>query len=85
MGSNNKTIAKNAIFLYVRMIVTVAISFYTARVLLQELGVENYGTYNLVGGIVLLFSSLRGMFSCAVQRYLNFEHARENGDAGKVI
>ena len=85
MASNNKTIAKNAIFLYIRMIVTVAISFYTARVLLQELGVDNYGIYNLVGGIVSLFASLKGMFSCAVQRYLNYEYAREDGDAAKVF
>ena len=83
--ANNRTIAKNAIFLYARMIVTVAISFYTARILLQELGVDNYGIYNLVGGIVLLFASLKGMFSCAVQRYLNFEHAREEGDTNKVF
>ncbi len=67
------------------MIVTVAISFYTARVLLKELGVDNFGIYNLVGGIVMLFASLRGMFSCAVQRFLNCEHAREGGDASKVF
>lgn len=83
--TNNKTIAKNAIFLYLRMIVTVAITFYTARVLLKELGVDNYGIYNLVGGIVMLFASLRGMFSCAVQRFLNYEHARDGGDASKVF
>lgn len=82
---SSKRIAKNAIFLYMRMIITVVVSFYTARILLQELGVDNYGIYNLVGGIVLLFASLRGMFSCAVQRYLNYEYAREGGNAQKVF
>lgn len=83
--SGNKRIAKNALFLYVRMIVTVLISLYTARILLQELGVDNYGVYNVVGGIVMLFASLRGLFTNAIQRYLNFEIAKEDGDVSKVF
>ena len=54
MGSNNKTIAKNTVFLYFRMFVTMIISLYTSRVVLQTLGVDDYGIYQSVGGIVLI-------------------------------
>lgn len=48
------------------------ITIYTSRVVLKTLGVEDYGIYNLVGGVVALFSSLKGVFSSAIQRYLNY-------------
>lgn len=82
---SNRRIAKNAVVLYLRLGVTLLISLYTARLLLANLGVDNYGIYNVVGGIVLIFSSLRGLFSCAVQRFLNYEYAKEEGNANKVF
>lgn len=57
-SSNNKRIAKNTLFLYLRMIVVIIIGLYTSRVILQTLGVEDYGIYNLVGGIVSMLSFL---------------------------
>ena len=52
--ASNKRIAKNTAFLYVRMLVVMAVTFYTSRVLLQVLGASDYGVYNVVGGIVTI-------------------------------
>ena len=59
---NLKRLSKNVLFLYVRMLVLLVVMFYTSRVLLSELGVNDYGLYNVIGGFVLLFSSLRTLF-----------------------
>lgn len=75
--SSNKTIAKNTIFLYFRMFFNMGISLYTSRVILQVLGVENFGIYNLVGGVVVLFSFLNNSMSSATQRYINIETAKK--------
>ena len=53
---NNKRIAKNTAMLYVRMLFIIAVSLYTSRIILQALGVEDYGIYNAVGGVVAMFS-----------------------------
>lgn len=70
---NNKRIAKNTFALYIRMIVIMAINFYMARVVLDVLGVTDYGIYNLVGTIVVVFSFLKSSLSEATQRFLNYE------------
>lgn len=75
MTSSSKTIAKNTLFLYLRMFFSLAVSLYTSRVVLQVLGVEDFGIYNLVGGIVVLFSFLNGSMNVATQRFINFEKA----------
>ena len=56
---NNKRIAKNTVALYIRMLVIMAINFYMARVVLDVLGVTDYGIYNLVGTIVVIFTFLK--------------------------
>lgn len=76
---SNKTIAKNTIFLYIRMLVTMLISLYTSRVLLRTLGVEDFGIYGLVGGIVTMFASLKTMFTVATQRFMNIELGHRDG------
>lgn len=73
--SSNKTIAKNTLVLYFRMFFNMAVSLYTSRVVLQVLGVEDFGIYNLVGGVVVLFSFLNGSMNAATQRFINFEKA----------
>lgn len=78
---NTKKLALNTIFLYSRMIILMLVTFYTSRILLKELGVEDYGIYGIVGGIVALFSSLRGLFATATQRFLNYEMGKGNLDA----
>ena len=55
-SENNKRIAKNTLALYARMLFTMAVSLYTSRVVLNTLGVEDYGLYNVVGGFVAMFS-----------------------------
>ena len=71
--SNNKRIAKNTLLLYCRMLLLMIISLYTSRVILNALGVEDYGIYNVVGGVVSLFSILSGSISAAISRYMTFE------------
>ena len=55
-AANNKRIAKNTLLLYFRMLLTMAVTLYTSRVVLDTLGVEDYGIYNVVGGVVAMFS-----------------------------
>lgn len=69
---NNKRIAKNAIFLYIRMLVMMVVSLFTFRELLKQLGVEDYGTYNVVGGVVILFSFLSNAMTQSNQRFLAY-------------
>ena len=71
--SNNKRIAKNTLFLYTRMILIMLVTLYTSRVILAELGVEDYGIYNVVGGVVMMFSFLNACMSSSTQRFLTFE------------
>ena len=71
-SENNKRIAKNTLFLYFRMFLLMAVSLYTVRLLLIELGVEDYGIYNVVGGIVILFTFLNNAVTQSTQRYLAF-------------
>ncbi len=73
MPADNKKIAKNSIFMYIRMIVNILIGFYTSRVILQVLGVSDFGIYNAVGGIVALFIFLNSAMTEATQRFLAFE------------
>lgn len=75
---NNKRIAKNTLLLYIRMILILVIRLFTSRVVLNTLGVEDYGIYNVVGGIVVMFSFLNGAMSMATQRYLNFDLAKND-------
>jgi len=70
---NNKRIAKNTSLLYIRMLVTMCIGLYTSRVVLQTLGISDFGLYNVVGGIVAMFSFLNGNLAGGTQRFLSFE------------
>ncbi len=70
---NKNKIIKNTTAMYIRMGVTMLISFYTARVTLQVLGVDDYGLNNLVGGVVSLFSFLNASMGTAVQRFLSIQ------------
>lgn len=76
--SDNKRIAKNTIFLYVRMVIILVVGLFTSRIVLNALGVENYGIYNVVGGFVTIFGFLNGAMANASQRFLTFELAQGN-------
>lgn len=73
MKSSNKQIAKNTIFLYIRMIVMLGINLFASRVILQALGVEDYGLYNVVGSIVIMFSIINGTLASGTSRFLTYE------------
>ena len=73
---SSKKIAKNTLYLYIRMLFNMGISLFTSRLILQTLGVEDFGIYNLVGGVVVLFSFLNNAMSNSTQRFLNIEIAR---------
>lgn len=71
-SANNKRIAKNTLLLYVRMFFTMAVTLYTSRIVLSALGVEDFGIYNVVGGVVSMFGFINAAMSSATQRYLTF-------------
>lgn len=73
MLQNSKRIAKNTLLLYIRTFMIMAITLYTSRVVLNVLGVENYGIYNVVGGVVAMFSVISGSLSSAISRFITFE------------
>lgn len=80
-SQNNKRIAKNTLLLYVRMLLLMVISLYTSRVVLNALGVDDYGIYNVVGGIVVLLAFLNNAMAGSTQRFLNFEMGTQDSDA----
>ena len=71
--SSNRRIAKNTLMLYVRMLFGMLVALYTSRVVLNTLGVEDYGIYGVVGGVVSMFSFLNASMSGATSRFLTFE------------
>lgn len=73
LDMNNKRIARNTLMLYVRMMLIMLVSLYTSRVLLQELGVQDFGIYNVVGGTVSLLSFLNTALANGFQRFFNIE------------
>ena len=72
MQEKSKRIAKNTMVLYIRMTVMMFINFYTVRIILDALGVDNYGIYNVVGGFVGMFGMISGSLSAACSRFINF-------------
>lgn len=83
---DNKRIAKNTLFLYVRMIVLMGITFFTSRLVLEALGVKDFGVYNVVGGIVSLLSFLNSSMTIASQRFISYEIGlKEKGNVKKIF
>ena len=76
--SSNTRIAKNTLILYLRMILILCVGLYTSRIVLNTLGVEDYGIYNVVGGFVAFFSFLNGAMATATQRFITYELAQGN-------
>ncbi len=81
-SENNKRIAKNTLLLYCRMLFTMGVSLFTSRVILKTLGIEDYGIYNVVGGVVAMFGFINGSMASATQRYITF--ALGKGDGNKL-
>ena len=75
-SANNKKIARNTAMLYFRMLFTMAVTLYTSRLILNVLGIEDFGIYNVVGGIVIMFGFLNNAMASSTQRFLAFELGR---------
>lgn len=83
--SSNKRIAKNTIFLYFRMLITMVVGLYTSRVVLNTLGVEDYGVNNVAGGLIGFLSIITGTVSAAIGRFITFELGRGDIDQLKKV
>lgn len=75
---DNKKIVRNTVFLYLRMLLVMGAALYTSRVVLQILGAEDFGLYNVVGGLVVMFTFLNGSLGAATSRYITFELGRND-------
>lgn len=80
----NERILRNTLFLYMRTFFTMIVSLYTTRVIIRELGIDDYGVYNVVGGFVGMFSIVVGPISNAISRFLTFELGKGNLDRLKI-
>ena len=76
--NNTQRIAKNTVFLYIRMFVMIVIGLYTSRIILKTLRVEDYGTYNLVGGVVGMFAIVSSSMSTSISRFITYELGKNN-------
>ena len=83
--SNTKRLAKNSVYMYIRMIIVLLIALFSSRLLLKNLGVDDYGIFNLVGSIISMVAGLKGMFASATQRFLNYEMGRKNTQRLQLI
>ena len=83
--SNNLRVAKNTVLLYFRMLLVMGVSLYTSRVVLNTLGVEDYGIYNVVGGVVSMFAFFNGAMVTSTQRYLTFELGKGDTEHLKLV
>ena len=85
VSGNNKRIAKNTLLLYMRTIFLLFISLYTGRVILNALGVEDYGIYNVVGGVVAMFSIVSSALSSSISRFITFELGKGNKERLNLV
>lgn len=80
MQSSNKRIARNTLMLYIRTFVMMPVSLYTSRIILEVLGENDFGVYNVVGGFIALLSFINSAMTKATQRFLNVELGKGNHD-----
>lgn len=82
---DSKRIVKNTAFLYVRMLLMMIISLYTSRLVLKELGITDYGIYNVIGGLITIFSFINGSMAQASQRFITYEVGTGNIEALRKV
>jgi len=85
MDSSKKRMAKNSIALFIRMGIIVVVSLYTSRIMLQQLGVSDFGIYNVVGGLVVMLAFMNASLSQGVQRFLNFYIGKKDDQMANKI
>lgn len=84
-SSVNKRIAKNTVFMYMRLFTTMLIGLYTSRIVLLTLGVSDYGLYSIVGGVLAMFTFISGSLSGATSRFFNVEMGKPDGDVNRCF
>ena len=84
MLQDNKRIAKNTLFLYIRMLFVMGVTLFTSRIVLDKLGVVDYGLYNAVGGVVAMLMFLNGTLRTGTSRFLTFELGRNDASRLKA-
>lgn len=82
-SENSKRVAKNTLFLYFRTMLTMFVALFTSRVILNALGVVDYGLNNVIAGVITLFAFLNGALGSATSRFLTFELGRGNKEQVK--
>ena len=85
MREENKRIAKNTIVVYLRLIITTLLGLISSRIVLNALGASDYGLYNVVGAIVVMFSFITSALYSTTTRFINFEQGKTNGDVNRVF
>ena len=85
MRDSSKNIIKNTGMLYIRMLLTLIISLYTSRIILRELGIVDYGIYNVVGGLITIFSFINGSMAQATQRFITYELGRGQTSSIRIV
>ena len=75
---DKKRIAKNSLMLYIRMLFLMVVSLYSTRILLKALGIDDFGIYNVVGGVVVIFSFVSNTLSSATQRFVSYALGKED-------
>lgn len=85
MNEQNKRIAKNTIYLYIRSILVLCVGLYTSRVVLKALGIDDYGIYNVVGGFVAMFAIVSSSLVSASQRFISYEMGKVNPQMERIF
>lgn len=85
MNDNDKLIFKNTIIIYVRMIIVTIVGLYSSRIILQALGVSDYGLYNVVGGLIAMLNFISAAMSTTTRRFINIEMGKPNGNLNKIF
>lgn len=85
MREENKRIAKNTIVVYIRLVITTLLGLISSRIVLNALGASDYGLYNVVGAIVVMFSFITSALYSTTTRFINFEQGKPNGDVNRVF
>lgn len=84
-SSNNKRIAKNSLLLYIRMVIVMIVNLYTVRIVLNALGNEDYGIFNVVAGIVTMLNSVSYVLSTSTQRYYTVSMGKKNNNLQDIF
>ena len=83
--SDNIRIARNTVFVYLKLIVTILAGIITSRYVLKALGIDDYGLYNVVGSVVALFSFITASLAGTTQRFINVELGKPDGNPGRMF